>query len=182
MATYSYYMPFIERGENPYYSFLTPVLTGQDTINIYAGDQLKVPNIWDVLLAGLDVDTDANAGNRFAIISVVGPMGVTGSLAYVSSPAIVASQTGVNTYINTFNVLGGSATTALEYYLGLSQRVPLIGKQGRITLFLNAGKAGDTIQAKLVLKFKNHELGMLTQKEKLDGVDPLTFARPRGDC
>lgn len=172
MADYTFYLPAIDKGYSPYYSILTPVLAGTDTISIYGGQFMGIPNIWEVLMAGSDVNTDATVADRYAVVSIVGPAGVSGSLAYVKSPAIPASQSEINTYINSYGVFGGSATTAIEYYVGMSQRVPLVGPEGRIYMNLATGKAGDTMQGKIVLKYLNHELGMYTYQE-ITGQKPI---------
>jgi len=160
MANQEFTLAAISKGENPYYSLKTPYYPGTDSILIYAGNSIKVPNVWDIISVGMVINTDGNAGNRYGRIFVRGPDGVVYALAAFKTAAIPASQSDVNLQVNQTSYVSTNTASDIEYYAGVNQFLPLIGPLGSVLIDLLDGKAGDTIQGSIVVKFKNHELGM----------------------
>jgi len=160
MAVHEFTLDAIDEGENPYYSMKTPYVIGTDTIDIFAGKSIKVPNIWDIISVGVDIDTDATVADRYANINIFGPDGVDYILCGVKSAAIPASQTGINLQITPLVFLSTSVSLPVEYMGGMSYPIPLIGEKGKIRVTLTTGKAGDQFKLNVLVKFKNYELGM----------------------
>jgi len=104
--------------EVPIYTFIEKGISGTDELRVFAGQELRVNNIWKLLDCRIGLTTDANVDNRRPAMSILSGIGGANTIEYMQTANVPASTT-TNTLItpNTYY----SNVTSNDHLLGFSE-------------------------------------------------------------
>jgi hypothetical protein len=130
------------------------VITGVDTYAIIAGWWFDIPNCWELIALRMVLTTDATVANR-NILAKFAPNG--SNIVQQLTGDDVAASTTVSHYVNKMTYKGdwNVGTNA-----GFSNEGILLHGDGRVTISVDTGKAGDTLSIRSQWKWKNWDYGM----------------------
>lgn len=150
--------PIVSRRQPPF-RMIHRILTGADTLNIIAGDNLKVPNVWTLQSAIWIYIADATVASRYPNLNQF----VDGELCgKIKGGAIAASETKYQaaTPEGTYSNMSGFGSG----YATIRDWTHLISGDDYWNLYTTAGVAGDSLEVWLIARYRNWDLGMLQPK------------------
>jgi len=156
--------PIVTRRESPLV-FINKTIAGNDSLKIYPGSNLGVPNMWTIhgMLALLN--TDATVANRTAYIPNLYKQGVVqntmkGGVVAASTVAYYSAHQETD-----FATMGrfGSAYARLTNWSFLFG-----GDDEYLYFYTSNGVAGDTLEIRLELRWRNWDLGMMLPRIQKD--------------
>ena len=136
------------------FAYVRETIAGNGEIRIYAGKYLEVPNVYELIAARLVLTTDATVANREVQIRCV-----TEVLTVLdhSGDAVAASSAATH-QIHNINYASNFSTAP---FLGLGRLgITLQGDSEHLYITVTNGVAGDLLEARLVFRWLNWELGM----------------------
>jgi len=154
MADFSHTLKAIYDPRKAPFAFFTDTLTGVQTIEYIAGELFGVPNVWELVTLRMTLVTSADVDNRIITVKLL-PDG-TYVCEQAAGDAIAASTT-INTFITK---MGFEAETAGSRFLGISDKAWNIYGDGKITIDITDGHAGDAFTVRAHFRWLNYEIGM----------------------
>lgn len=153
---------------SPYVDVRIPTISGTNVHYINAGFWEAIAQHWSVESINLTLVTDATVANRQIRLQVQNnPEGEASLVNYFGSPDVAASTTH-NFGVHGMGYVSGSATIKLSSSIGLTRRDGLVIRgRDRLVMYIDTGKAGDTLDGWVRLRYMNKELGLPTPYDGL---------------
>jgi len=139
-------------------------IAGNESEKIYAGDNLNVPNVWELVCLRFTLVCDANAANRSVQIKRYTQSGIyTGGIL---SSAITANQTKV-IQISRFRAMSDMWNDS-DFYAQISTHALDIAGDDYIKIDVANGLAGDVLTFTGLFRWLNWEIGMMLPRTQKD--------------
>jgi len=154
--------PLVSRRLKPYIS-VHRVTTGNDSLDIYGGENLGVPNMWELVAGYLLITTDATVANRTPSIykKIEGY-----NIEAIIRNAVTASSAGGLALSR--NVSLGSASHLGSSYGNLNSFSFFFGDDDYLRVICPGGVVGDVFEFHLQFRWLNWDLGMMLPRIQKD--------------
>jgi len=147
----------------PFIDIALPQLSGTNVYRIYAGWWAGYAQHWSFVGANFTIVTDATVANRqIRIQQQNNKQGIYAVHQYLRTANVAASTT--NTFLIGTNVIHtkGSADYAVDQALSILKDGMIIRGDNSFNIYIDTGKAGDTLNGWIRLRYMNRELGIPT--------------------